>query len=89
VVSGASALISTAACASASAKAAPTWLVGSVAMGVSPRQLSIDKNVALMPRSSRRRYHAGAHGLGASVFKLRSSRDSTLCACTGNGGYER
>jgi hypothetical protein len=64
-------------------------LGGSAAMSVSPRQLSIEKNVALMPRSSGRRYRAVAHGVGVCVFDLRSSRDSTLCACIGNGGYER
>lgn len=45
-----------------------------VAMGVSPRQLSIDKNVALMPRSSSRRYHTRAHGVGA--FRLRPAEPS-------------
>ena len=58
-------------------------------MGVSPRQLGIDKKVALMSRSSCRRYRAMAHGLGLSVFDLRSRRDSAVGARIGNGGYER
>jgi hypothetical protein len=58
-------------------------------MSVSPRQLGIEKNVTLMQRSSFRRYRAMAHGVGPSVFDLRSIGDDALCACIGNGDFER
>lgn len=73
-------------CVGECAKVAPTWLWqwacrhGNSASIKMSRSCRVHLAAAIIP---------GRTGLGLSVFDLRSRRDSTLCACTGNGGYER
>ena len=72
-----------------SPRSGPRWTRWERVNTVSPQQLGIAKNVALMRRSSCRLYCALAHGGWGFRIRPLSSRGGALCASIANGGYER